>query len=251
MGEQMRIDLVNYTGLGMGPDFAINLLLYTKNTRLSMDQDAWTKIAQMSPEEKEMHLEEMARTIPTSWEFIDYTFAVHNCSRAFTHQMVRTRAAVFQERTLRVVDVSENGTAFNYTTGPSIEKNSELQKIYQGAMQDIEKQYRALIDNGATVEDARGILPLNIHTAIVAKINMRTLAELNRKRVSSRVQGEYRQFVSLIKAKMLEVHPWTRIFLDRSFDRAALDLEEKIGRLDIPMYEKLAMIKLIDQMRTL
>ena len=49
----------------------------------------------------------MANTIPSSWEFVDYTFLVTGVSRAYTHQQVRTRAASYAQQTMRVLNMGE------------------------------------------------------------------------------------------------------------------------------------------------
>ena len=84
----MKVQLVNYT------DDAVNLLIFTKNTRLMNDEDAFAKIAEWPNEKKQEELDYMLKTIRSSWEFIDYTFNIRDVSRGFTHQFVRTRQAL-------------------------------------------------------------------------------------------------------------------------------------------------------------
>jgi thymidylate synthase ThyX len=54
------------------------------------------------------------------------------------------------------------------------------------------------------IEDARGVLPTNIHTNIVAKFDLRTLADTMRKRASTRTQGEYRDVMDGMKDAVLK-----------------------------------------------
>lgn len=176
-------------------------------------------------------LEYMANTIPSSWEFVDYTFMIEEVTRAYTHQQVRTRTASFAQQTMRVLDVSE-GNGWNYLTGPSIAGNEIFSTMYDGCMGHIASLYKFLIEHGAAIEDARGVLPTNILTNIVMKINMRNFVELIYKRSSPRVQGEYRDVLEAMKEAVLEVHPWISLFIDRTFDRAAAELDEKISNID-------------------
>jgi len=83
----MKVELVNYT------QDAVDLLLFTKNTRLMPDDDAYKRIAEWEWEKKQAELDYMLNTIRSSWEFIDYTFNVRDVTRGFTHQFVRTRQA--------------------------------------------------------------------------------------------------------------------------------------------------------------
>jgi thymidylate synthase ThyX len=128
-----------------------------------------------------------------------------------------------------------------------------LKADYDQAMQDISATYNALISSGAKIEDARGVLPTNIHTNIVAKFDLRTMADTARKRASSRTQGEYRDVMDAMKAEVMRVHPWARLFFERTFDKAAGELEKELEGLAlqgaIEDTRKTALIKLIDQMR--
>lgn len=120
-------------------------------------------------------------------------------------------------------------------------------------MIDISKAYDDLIKMGAKIEDARGVLPTNIHTNIVAKFDLRTMADTARKRASTRTQGEYRDVMDAMKSEVLRVHPWARLFFERTFDKAAGELEKELiglamqGAIDDK--RKIDLIKLIDQMR--
>lgn len=259
----MKVSLINYTGIGT-PDparFAANQLIFTKMTRLDMTPALMQNIEAMLPMAVDQELRYMANTIPSSWEFVDYTWLVEGVSRGYTHQQVRTRTASYAQQTMRVLNVSE-GPGWNYHTGPTIPKKDEaiyadermdqninLQDLYHGEMMNIAETYKRLIHYGAAIEDARGVLPTNILTNIVVKINMRNFVELVRKRSSSRVQGEYRDVLSGMKQSVLEVHPFVSLFIERTFDKAADELDNKIRSLVADATERTNMIKLLDQMR--
>ena len=70
------------------------------------------------------------------------------------------------------------------------------------------------VDNSRCfIEDARGILPTNIYTNIVAKFNLRTLHEMAKSRLSPRAQGEYREVFTMMVAEVVKEHPWAKPFL--------------------------------------
>jgi thymidylate synthase ThyX len=209
----MKVSLIDYTGMGSHPDHAIDVLIFTKSTRLEMKPGLMDEIRDWPWKKKAAELEYMANTIPSSWEFCHYTFLIEGVTRAFTHQLVRTRTASFAQQTMRVLNVG----GWDYKKGPTIQDSS-----YDDCMVDIAEAYDRIIESGAKVEDARGILPTNILTNIVMGINLRTLAEMVRKRSSPRVQGEY---------------------------RAAKDLDEEIKCMPIPEESIMHMMKLVDQMR--
>src|SRR5690606_21060936 len=101
-----KVTLISYTGHGHpDPLYAARLLAYAKNTRLEQGEETRAKIEAMSEEELSKELEYIAGTIRSSWEFVDYTFEIKDVTRAFTHQLVRTRTASYAQQAQRVVDM--------------------------------------------------------------------------------------------------------------------------------------------------
>ena len=243
----MDVQLIDYTGCG-SPDparHAANVLVFTKNTRLEMRAGLMADIAAWPWERIEEELEYMANTIPSSWEMVNYTFLINDVTRAFTHQFVRTRTGSYAQQTMRVL----NKKGWTYHHGPTVAEG-ELGSSYDACMDVIADTYDELISNGAKIEDARGVLPTNIHTNIVAKFDLRTIADTARKRASSRTQGEYRDVMEAMLAEVQRVHPWTSMFLGRTFDRSAHELENAISDLcRDDDKRRVDLIKLIDQMR--
>ena len=243
----MEVKLIDYTGAGATDParYAANVLVFTKQTRLEMDAGLMSDIARWPDEKIVEELRYMANTIPSSWEFVEYKFLINGVTRGFTHQFVRTRTGSYAQQTMRVLNV--NG--WTYGTGPTVNENSYRKAEYDACMDGIANVYDKLIAMGAKIEDARGVLPTNIHTNIVAKFDLRTLADTARKRASSRTQGEYRDVMDAMLAEVKRVHPWAEMFFQRTFDKAAKELEQKIIGLGLSQEEKTNMIKLIDQMR--
>lgn len=200
-----KVKLVNYTS------DAKDLLLFTKNTRLFDSDDSMSVIKDWSEEKKQEELDYMLKTIKSSWEFIDYTFVLSGVSRGFTHQFVRTRQASYAQQSLRVV--SKEG--FDYVVPERLKQveNFEALKLYRQAMENVNEFYEKLLDMKVPVEDARGILPTNICTKIVAKFNLRTLHETAKSRLSPRAQHEMRQTFKMMVNEVVKVHPWAKPFL--------------------------------------
>jgi len=211
----MKVTLIHYT------PSAVELLIFTKNTRLNMGPKLMEEIFDWSEDKKMAELKYMSRTLPSSWEFVDLIFCIEDVTRAFTHQLVRTRTASYAQQAMRVVPMK----GFGYTTGPSI-KGPEQQAVYDSLMRTIQYGYDTLIENGVQPEDARGILPTNIHTNIVAKYNLRTFAELVRKRSSGRVQSEYAECLQLMIKEVLRVWSWAADFINDPKQQALDKLTE-------------------------
>lgn len=228
---------------------AMEMLILAKSTRLEMSPHLIQKIFKMSDEEKRQEVSYIANTIPSSWEFVDFTFLVCNVTRAYTHQQVRTRTASYAQQAMRITDMSKG---FDYSTGPSIADNEDLKENYDAGMTFIRATYKYLVDHGATIQDARGLLPTNIGTNILIKLNLRAFVDLCHKRSSSRVQDEYREVVRQMKEVVIKELPWVEEFVNKTFDKAASELDKMIGEIPNVFVDadyKMKMVKLLDQMR--
>ena len=173
------------------------------------DEDAYDKVSKWDDEKKQAELDYMLQTIRSSWEFIDYTFDIRDVSRGFTHQFVRTRQASYAQQSQRTVDM----VGFTYYTPERIYKDETANVIYDDAMRMINEKYQELRSLGIPAEDARGVLPTNIDSNIVAKFNLRTLSEMAKSRLSPRAQGEYQNVFKLMVKEVVRVHPWADPFL--------------------------------------
>jgi flavin-dependent thymidylate synthase len=194
----VKVELVNRTV------WALETLLYTKNTRLQGEQTFDDIIAW--PEEKKLeHLEYMRDTIQSSWEFVDYVFKISRVSRAFTHQLVRTRTASFAQESQRTVDVRDHAVINTCS--------EEYQDQFDAAIGDLMGCYENMIEDGMPIQDARGILPTNIETSIIVKLNLRTLHDMALLRLCTRTQGEYQRAFKLMRDCVIEAHPWAAQFI--------------------------------------
>jgi flavin-dependent thymidylate synthase len=190
---KMKVELISYT------PSALTLLLSTKNTRLAGGEDpaTWTE------ERRQQELSYMLGTIKSSWEFVDYTFRISGVTRAFTHQLVRTRTGSYAQEAQRVVDVRDHEVVVPEGMP------EQAQKAYRTAVDEALYGYGKALEYGAAPQDARGVLPTNITTSIVAKFNLRTLHETAKLRLCTRTQGEYQNVFRRMRELVLAIHPWT------------------------------------------
>ena len=208
----MKVKLINYT------TNALETLLYTKNTRLQAESSIGDVVA-WSEEKKLKELDYMLKTIQSSWEFVDYTFEITGVSRAFTHQLVRTRDGSYAQQSQRTVDMSES---FEFVYPESInkltlkedfDKGSTADYIMNDLLEEIETTYQNLIKEGVPPQDARSILPTNTATNIIAKFDLRTLSHMAKTRLCTRTQGEYQVIFKAMKESVVAVHPWAEKFI--------------------------------------
>lgn len=218
----MKVTLIAST-----PD-ALEVLLFTKNTRLQMSGAGLEDVKRWPEERKMKELAYMRNTIQSSWEFVDYIFAIEGVTRAFTHQLVRHRVGTsFAQQAQRVVNMEgfeylatgdlshePDGTGETIRTGgvPS-KKMSRSAQIYDDVMNYIDNGYSLLLDHGVKPQDARGVLPTNILTNITMKANLRTLHDMALKRLCVKAQGEAQDVFWAMVEEVARVHPWAEPFL--------------------------------------
>lgn len=206
---------------------ALDVLLYTKNTRLTMTAGGLADVAAWSPEKKADELRYMRNTIQSSWEFVDYVFAIEGVTRAFTHQLVRHRVGTsFAQQAQRVVNMEGFcylATGADLACGKDSVTRSSMDwdgdpgehpaNIYDGTMAAIDAGYTKLIEMGVKSQDARGLLPTNVLTNIVFKANLRTLHDMALKRLCVKAQGEFQDVFHAIVNEVVSEHAWADDFL--------------------------------------
>lgn len=239
----MKVALIDYTAN------AVEKLIYTKSTRLTQGFDTRTKIHQMSESKKLAELEYMANTIPSSWEFVNYTFEIQGVTRAFTHQFVRTRTGSYAQQTMRMLEMEK----FKYLTPETIVEGDKANDIYMNCMIEIQRAYDNLLELGIPAEDARGVLPTNILTNIIAQFNLRTIAEMAKSRTGMRTQSEYRDVFDAMAEAVLQVHPWAEMFLFPKGRNCAKEIEGVLKRVHdsgiINKEEYIQQLKNVDKLK--
>jgi flavin-dependent thymidylate synthase len=138
---------------------------------------------------------EMSRTVlkaPLEW--INFSFYFEGVTRAFTHQLVRQRTAVYVQESQRFA-VKENAR-WEVAKPPSIARLAEdhpMRVLWDQADTYDAWVYNALIAGGIPAEDARGRLPTNITTRIHYHTDLRNLAQQSGLRLCSQAQWEWKQ----------------------------------------------------------
>lgn len=235
----MNVTLINYTAN------ATELLLLTKNTRLTLGKVLMQEIASWSQDRVYDELAYMAKTIPSSWEFVSYTFLIEGVSRAFTHQFVRTRTGSYAQQSMRVVNMAD----FRYVLTERNLANPDAMARIDRCLAEIKACYQDLLAMGQPEEDARGVLPTNIATNIIAKFDLRALSGLVQSRTGGRTQDEYQRVAGAMADAVLAVHPWAADFLFPQ-GRNVFDELEAFAKTKFPnLSERGALLKIIDRLR--
>jgi flavin-dependent thymidylate synthase len=157
-------------------------------------------ISEISDEDRRWAWEESIKGhLKAPWEFVDFMFMIEGVTRAFTHQLVRQRTAVYAQESLRFA--VKEGLADEVPKPPSIIGNENAETFWNQAISGMEKAYNALISLGIPAEDARGLLPHAVTTRVIYKTNLRGLLEHAGNRLCTQAQFEWRSvFMGFMKA---------------------------------------------------
>lgn len=215
----------------LNPTAAAALLIFTKSTRLEMTNGGFQEVYDKCVADEAWMMKEldyMAKTIRSSWEFLDVTFAIRGVSRACAQQITRTRFTPidgdlfgsYAMQSQRVTDMSQMGW---HNPHPP---ESLLHDGFEDAMDDAMTNYQQMVKAGAKLEDARGVLPVNLHCNLIAKYNLRMLVDLVQKRESYRAQGEFNVIAREMREALVEMWPWAELFLRPKNELAKAAVED-------------------------
>lgn len=126
-------------------------------------------------------------------EFITLHFFIEGVTRAFTHQLVRQRTAVFVQESMRFA-VKENAT-WEIGEPPSLanlKDDHPWRLTWDQASSYAAQAYNRLVDNGMPAEDARGLLPTNITTRVHYHTDLRNFVGTAGMRLCSQAQAEWK-----------------------------------------------------------
>jgi thymidylate synthase (FAD) len=154
-------------------------------------------------EEKEQKFLELMIKQPhqTVFEYVKTTWLLENVSRAFQQQLTRTRQASYSIQSLRIVNPGNFADERNYHIPSSI-VSKNLQGEFHSSMLTAQEHYSHLVKSGASTEDARGVLPLNIFSPITMSIDLRALAHMLELRMCLNTQEEFRIVAKQMKEEI-------------------------------------------------
>ena len=170
----------------------------------------------ISEEEQHQYLGDLQRTkLKTPLGFLNAIFLLRDVSRAFTHQLVRTRVgASFVQESLRF---SVHDTV-KVLLPPNVANGVSANAIYCESVERAVRSYHELIDGGYPAEEARGLLPTNTLTSIFVGYSLQTLSHVFNQRQCCQAQhGEWEvvldQMVSQVQQRAPELQgfflaPW-------------------------------------------
>jgi len=171
-----------------------------ENVPDSLEHYAWGKTTKMLEDD---FIEMVNNGIGTPVEYVNTVWVLKGVSRAFQQQLTRYRVGTsFSIQSLRCQDVGNFADNGSYHIPKGLDYNGE--QAFRISMHEIQERYRDLIDSGVSVEDSRGILPLNIHSTITVAMNLRALAGIVSQRTCIHTQGEWKPIIKQMKQQVAE-----------------------------------------------
>jgi thymidylate synthase (FAD) len=192
----MRLELIAWTPQAEKVCAAAARLCYQ-----AVNLDSFTEI----PQEKVKAL--LSRVIANGHhsilEHASFTFAAEGLSRVCTHQLVRHRIASYSQQSQRHVKVEET----EFVIPPRIRQSPSFRKLFEESVKVSWDSYKALIEQGVPVEDARYLLPQASKSRLVFTMNARELWHFFELRCCEKAQWEIRSLAFLALQKVKEVAP--------------------------------------------
>jgi thymidylate synthase (FAD) len=142
-------------------------------------------------------------------DHVVYMFEIEDCSRVTTHQLVRHRAASYDQESQRFSAAIKEGVV----VPPSVQSRDAARKAFDDALESVYSSYEKLVAAGVPKEDARYILPNGIKTKIVMTINARNLMHVVWQRTTLQAQWEIRELASSLLNLARDATPelWSKI----------------------------------------
>lgn len=155
--------------------------------------------------------------LQTPYEMISFVLLLTNVSRAFTHQLVRTRHAAYIQESMRFLG---HKNVYRVLVPRNIAKNDQALAVYEKACSEGIYSYEELLGMGVSSEDARGTLPTNILTKVFVGIPLSSLQRIYTQRLCCQAQEEWYHVVKQIKKCLIEeygncVHNWLSAPVER------------------------------------
>ena len=138
------------------------------------------------------------------------------CDRGVTHELVRHRLCSYSQESTRYCNYAADKFGRELTfirpswvvTDPECATDtSEKYQDWLAHMMVCEKAYLAMLDHGATAQEARAVLPNSLATKIAMTANLREWAHIFKLRCDLPAHPDMRQVMKMIMFAMLDLYP--------------------------------------------
>ena len=197
----------------------------------------------ITDERRSHYFEQVEKThLKAPLEFVKFHFFLEGVDRAFTHQMVRQRTAVYAQESMRFA-VKEDLSA-ETPLPPSLmglKEDDPRVLAWRRALSGVEEAYNQLVNSGVPAEDARGLLPHATTTRLNYSTDLRALLDHAGNRLCTQAQYHWRVVFTKIRQAIREFpmeetkRSWTKQTGghpdDMPFSRSEIDNAWQFDRL--------------------
>lgn len=141
-------------------------------------------------------------------EHVSLTFKIV-CDRGVSHELVRHRIASYSQESTRYCNYSKDkfGNELTFIRPCFWQESSSKYRLWKQAMEQVEANYFALLQEGALPQEARSVLPNSLKTEIFATMNLREWRHFLKLRTSKSAHPQMRQIALMIYNILLEKLP--------------------------------------------
>ena len=148
------------------------------------------------------------------------------CDRGVTHEIVRHRLASYSQESTRYANYSQNkfGNEIAVIRPCFWAENTPQYQLWYNAMLQAEKAYLAMIEQGASAQQARTVLPNSLKTEIVVSCNMREWRHIFDLRCAPAAHPQMREIMLPLLAEM---HYRVPVLFDDLYERFEQEIAVK------------------------
>jgi thymidylate synthase (FAD) len=118
------------------------------------------------------------------------------CDRGVSHELVRHRLASFSQESTRFCSYDKERFEGHISVIEPFPFEDKIKRgIWKEAMYGAEKAYFELIEQGATPQEARSVLPNSLKTEIVVTANLREWRWILKERTSNKAHPQMREIM--------------------------------------------------------
>lgn len=131
------------------------------------------------------------------------------CDRGVSHEIVRHRLASYSQESTRYCNYAKDkfGNELTFIRPCFWEEGSPAYALWEKQMRSAEEAYIALLQAGATPEQARSVLPNSLKTELVATMDLREWRHFLRLRTAARAHPQMRELALPLLRKLQELLP--------------------------------------------
>lgn len=122
------------------------------------------------------------------------------CDRGVTHEIVRHRIAAYCQESTRYCNYSKDkfGGEVTFIKPFFLQEGSDMHSRWTAAMETAEQIYLEMIQNGATPQEARSVLPNSVKTELIMTANMREWRHFFKLRTAKAAHPQMREVACML-----------------------------------------------------